>query len=187
MWIVGSQIALRQTHIWPEHEIMFKAKKWGLFHTVMWKVSTGLQAVMWKKSSTSYDSIACRTDLGYVNLNFITLTLLWRNFGPLLFTMLGCCFSSWRFAGIHTSRKSHHSIWMRLRCGLWLSHCNTSIPLFFNPSIVDFLLCLRLQQDSDCSFGQALVIRQIILVYRGVHSWMSECNVPILWPLHCHA
>ena len=38
--------------------------------------------------------------------------------------------------------RSHHSILVSLRSGLWLNHCNTLILFFFRHSVVDLLLCL---------------------------------------------
>ena len=55
------------------------------------------------------------------------------------------CFSSLTLVGIclHTALlKSHQTISIGLRSGLWLGHCNTLILFFFSHSVVDLLVHL---------------------------------------------
>ena len=90
-----------------------------------------------------------------------SLSWLWRNLGPLFFPALlqlievcsiGLCTALWR---------SHHSISVRLRSGLWQDHCNTLILFFFTHSVVDLLLCLGSLSCWWASFSPALAAGQM--------------------------
>ena len=82
------------------------------------------------------------------------------DFGEILAcSSVQCCFSSLRLAGIRLCTallRSHHSISIRLRSGLWLDHFNTLILFFFRHSGVDLLIFLG---SLSCCMTQPLAVR----------------------------
>jgi len=111
--------------------------------------------------------------------------------GILACSSLQCCFSSLRFVDICLCTpllKSHHSISVRLRSGLWLGKCNILILVFFSHSVIDLLVCLGSLSYCTTQFWPSFSCRTDCLIFEFdsrilSSSWLTQRlqGAQVLW------